>query len=102
MAAKRKSKPKDKSFEQSLAELEEVIAKLESGEIPLDESIELYERGIASFRRCGDLLREAEKRIELLVADAGASGGLRTERFDSAEPEDEQGEKQEKGGDLFR
>ena len=59
MAAKRKSKRaggEKKTFEEALAELEKVVAELESGEIPLEESIELYERGIASFKRCHELL----------------------------------------------
>ena len=91
MAAKRKSKakgPGERSFEEALAELEDVVAKLESGDVPLDESIELYERGIARFKRCHELLKAAEKRIEMLAGDGPK--GLRIEPFDSGdEPEDE-------------
>jgi len=101
MAAKRKAgkaKGGGRTFEQALAELEKVVAELESGEIPLEESIELYERGIASFKRCHELLRAAEKRIETLVSDG--RGGLKTEPFEPGGDEDE-AEGSGEGGGLF-
>jgi exodeoxyribonuclease VII small subunit len=61
------------SFEQSLAELEEIVAQLEAGEKPLDESLALYEKGVAALKRCHAMLDKAEKRIRLLVK--GADGG---------------------------
>ena len=85
--AKKKTKAKESTFEEALAELEEVVAKLESGEIPLEESIELYERGITSFKRCHELLRSAEKRIEKVLANGPE--GLKLEPFAG---EDEAGE----------
>jgi len=102
MAAKRKAgkaKGEQRTFEEALAELEKVVAELESGEIPLEESIDLYERGIASFKRCHELLRAAEKRIETLVSDG--RGGLKTEPFEPEGGEDEAEEPGE-GGGLFK
>jgi len=107
MAAKKKAKKTgsgEKSFEEALAGLEDVVAKLESGEIPLEESIELYERGIGSFKRCHELLRAAEKRIEGLVSDGGGGGGggggVRTEPFESGagDDHDEDSAEEDKGG----
>ena len=57
-------------FEQALAELEAIVDKLEKGQVPLDESIALYERGEALKKRCDDLLRDAEMRIEKIALSA--------------------------------
>lgn len=57
-------------FEQALAELESIVDKLEKGAVPLDESIALYERGEALKKRCDDLLRDAEMRIEKITLSA--------------------------------
>ena len=54
-------------FEQALAELEAIVDKLEKGQVPLDESIALYERGEALKKRCDELLRDAEMRIEKIT-----------------------------------
>jgi len=62
------------SFEQSLAELEEIAAKLEAGSTSLDDSLALYEKGVAALKRCHVLLDQAEKRIRLLVQNA--EGGV--------------------------
>jgi len=52
------------SFEAALKELEEIVSKLERGEVPLAESIEIYERGAALKVRCNSLLKQAEARVE--------------------------------------
>ena len=57
-------------FEQALAELEAIVDKLEKGLAPLDESIALYERGEALKKRCDELLRDAEMRIEKITLSA--------------------------------
>jgi exodeoxyribonuclease VII small subunit len=57
-------------FEAALKELEEVVQRLERGELALEESLALYERGIALSRVCHAKLEEAEGRIELLLKDA--------------------------------
>jgi exodeoxyribonuclease VII small subunit len=51
-------------FEKALAELETIVAKLERGDVPLDESIAIYERGEALRARCESLLAAAEMRVE--------------------------------------
>jgi exodeoxyribonuclease VII small subunit len=71
--------PKEPSFEQSLAELEEIAAQLEVGNTPLDESLALYEKGVAALKRCHAMLDKAEKRIRTLVQDAGGGVALREE-----------------------
>jgi exodeoxyribonuclease VII small subunit len=52
------------TFEQALAELEQIVTKLERGEVPLAESITNYERGDALRRHCDALLKQAEARVE--------------------------------------
>ncbi|CAH0496993.1 Exodeoxyribonuclease 7 small subunit [Novosphingobium sp. CECT 9465] len=66
------------SFEEALKELEAVVRRLESGEAPLDESIELYARGDALRAHCQTRLDAAQSRIEAIVADRdGKPQGLR-------------------------
>ena len=56
------------SFEDALRALEDVVRRLESGEVPLDQSIELYEKGEALRRHCQARLDAAQARIEKIVA----------------------------------
>lgn len=56
------------SFEEALKSLEDVVRRLEGGEVPLDESIALYERGEALRRHCQARLDAAQERIEKIVA----------------------------------
>ncbi|OZA92561.1 exodeoxyribonuclease VII small subunit [Altererythrobacter sp. H2] len=63
------------SFEDALRALEEVVRKLESGEVPLDQSIDLYERGEALRKHCQARLDAAQARIEKIVT--GANGEAR-------------------------
>ncbi len=58
------------TFEAALRRLEEIVQRLEKGELPLEESLALYEEGIRLARLCHGKLEEAEGRIELLVKDA--------------------------------
>ena len=55
-----------KDFEAAIAELESIVKKLEEGEQPLEQSLELYERGMKLSRFCHSRLEEAERRIEVL------------------------------------
>ncbi len=57
-------------FEEALKKLEEVVQKLERGELPLEDSLACYEEGIKLSRLCHAKLEEAERRIETLVKDA--------------------------------
>ncbi|MBF9150234.1 exodeoxyribonuclease VII small subunit [Novosphingobium jiangmenense] len=66
------------SFEEALKELETVVRRLESGDAPLDESIDLYARGDALRAHCQARLDAAQARIEAIVADRdGKPQGLR-------------------------
>ena len=65
----------DLAFDAALAQLAEVVARLEAGGLPLETSIALYERGVALHARCARLLDDAELRVQRLVDEAG--GALR-------------------------
>jgi exodeoxyribonuclease VII small subunit len=58
------------SFETALSELESIVQKLERGDVALEESVTIYERGEALKRRCQELLRQAEARVEKITLDA--------------------------------
>jgi exodeoxyribonuclease VII small subunit len=68
------------SFEVALKELESIVARLEQGEVDLEDSISLYERGQALKAHCEKKLRAAESRLEKVVA--GTKGAERVEPLD--------------------
>ncbi|MBV6497373.1 MAG: exodeoxyribonuclease VII small subunit [Acidobacteria bacterium ACB1] len=72
---------KELSFEDSLSALEKIVAKLEDGELKLDESLALFEKGIALSRTCRERLDAAERRIEIL--SRSADGELYTKDLDA-------------------
>ncbi len=72
------AKAKKPSFEEALAEVEKRVAALESGEVPLEEAIESYERGITSIQACYEILEKAEAKLLLLQKDA--DGRLKAQR----------------------
>jgi exodeoxyribonuclease VII small subunit len=59
------------TFEKALAELEAIVGRLERGDVPLAESIAIYERGEALKQRCAALLKEAEARVEKIRLSPG-------------------------------
>lgn len=61
------------SFEDALRELEQVVGQLERGEVPLDQSIALYERGAALKKRCEAKLKDAEEKVAKLTMDGEGS-----------------------------
>ncbi|HXY57180.1 MAG TPA: exodeoxyribonuclease VII small subunit [Methylocystis sp.] len=64
-------------FEKAMQELEDIVGKLEKSAVSLDESVGLYERGEALRRRCDELLKEAEARIDkITLGPDGAPTGL--------------------------
>jgi exodeoxyribonuclease VII small subunit len=71
----------DLTFEDALAELEEVVARLEGGDLPLEETLALYERGQMLAARCEDALDAAELRLEKLRPAPG--GGYESVPFDA-------------------
>ena len=58
------------SFERAMEELESIVTRLEGGKVPLEESVVIYERGESLKRRCEELLRHAEARVERITTDA--------------------------------
>ncbi|MBW1645067.1 MAG: exodeoxyribonuclease VII small subunit [Deltaproteobacteria bacterium] len=66
------------SFETALKKLEEVVARLESGELSLDQSLKLFEQGISLVRQCSQRLDEVERKVQMLISDAD---GERLEDF---------------------
>ena len=58
-------------FEQSLTELEALVAKLEQGDVPLEEALKTFERGVALTRQCQTALRTAQQKVEVLLTRNG-------------------------------
>lgn len=67
----RAKRPPD--FEKSLTELESLVEKLESGELPLEEALQLFERGVTLTRECQSALAAAQARVEVLLKRDGES-----------------------------
>ena len=83
MAARRPNE-----FEKAFQNLEKIVQRLEGEELPLDESLQLFEEGIKLSRFCHQRLEEVEKKIELILADA--KGQPVTEPFEEEELPDEE------------
>ena len=70
MAKKKKNNDLEKlSFEQSIETLTEIVDKIETGQVPLAESLQQYEKGMALIKHCRTILLDAEKRIEEIAED---------------------------------
>jgi exodeoxyribonuclease VII small subunit len=78
--SKKPEPPKKPDFERSLARLGEVVRRLESPQLSLDEAMKLFEEGVALSRECQKQLEEAEGRVEILLKKA--DGKLAAEPFD--------------------
>jgi exodeoxyribonuclease VII small subunit len=74
------SEIKNIKFEDALKRLEKIVEKLEGGDVPLDESLSLYEEGISLFRHCSSKLEEAKKKVEILT-QKGSGDKLKPEPF---------------------
>ena len=81
MAENTQGDVKKLSFERAMEELESIVAKLEGGKVPLEESVTIYERGEALKRRCDELLRQAEARVDKITTD-GSGQATGTEPLD--------------------
>src|SRR5262245_25469732 len=66
-----KNKEQEQSFESSLASLERIVGRLESGDLPLERALELFEEGVALARRCQSQLGDAERKVEMLLRERG-------------------------------
>jgi exodeoxyribonuclease VII small subunit len=74
---------KEESFEAALKELESVVEQLERGDLPLEKSLELFERGITLTRVCQKRLDEAERKVEMLIQNQ--AGETKTVPFEEPE-----------------
>lgn len=72
-------------FEEALARLEAIVAELERGELPLEDSMRIFEEGIKLSKVCLKMLEEAERKVEVLVKDKDKDGKKRTRTFDLEE-----------------
>ena len=72
---------RDLTFEQALAELEQIVARRESGQAPLEDSIRMYERGAALKAHCESRLEAARLRVEKIVMSAGGAPGVEPTEF---------------------
>ena len=71
---------KQPAFEEAIKRLEEIVNRLEEGQVPLDESLKLFEEGVGLSRQCNARLEEIERRIEILVK--GENGELEARPFE--------------------
>lgn len=71
---------KELTFEEAIESLEKVVGELESGELPLDKSVENFKKGMELSNYCNKLLEDAEKTISILVEQK--DGSVREEKFD--------------------
>jgi len=75
----------EKKFENALKELEQIVEQLEDSELPLDDALKLFERGIKLSQFCSSKLDDAEQKVELLIK--GANGALRPAPFEETDGE---------------
>jgi exodeoxyribonuclease VII small subunit len=82
MSAKKNPKPPD--FEQAMTELEALVERLERGELPLEEALKQFERGVELTAACQTALKSAEQKVEILLKK---SGGSEVAAFEPGSPE---------------
>ena len=73
----------EKKFEAALSRLEEIVKELETGDLPLEQSLKLFEEGIKLSRICNKRLEEAERKVEILLKDKDAN--IKAEPFEEEE-----------------
>lgn len=89
MAQKRKSTKEIESlsFEQAIENLTEIVDKIETGQVPLQESLQQYEKGMEMIKHCRKILLDAEKRIEQIAEDQQVEEDLDDELEDDEQDE---------------
>lgn len=75
----------EKKFESALARLEEIVKELETGDLPLEQSLKLFEEGIKLSRICNKRLEDAERRVEILLKNK--NGTVTAQPFEEQEGE---------------
>ena len=73
-------------FEDALVRLETIVAELEKGDLPLDDSLKIFEEGIKLSKNCLKMLDDAEKKIEIMVQEKDGKKRLRAFSLDDDEP----------------
>jgi exodeoxyribonuclease VII small subunit len=71
MSPPKTSKDTVPDFEAAMRDLEQLVERLEQGDLPLEESLAAFERGVALTRACQSALKEAEQKVEILLKKAG-------------------------------
>jgi len=71
MPTPKTAKPEMPDFETAMRDLEELVERLEHGDLPLEESLAAFERGVMLTRACQSALKEAEQKVEILLKKAG-------------------------------
>ena len=88
------TQPQELSFEEALEQLEEIVSKMESGELALDENMSKFEEGMKLAKFCTDKLGETEKKVEILLKSAeGEEEWEEIEQSGSENPEFDFGER---------
>jgi exodeoxyribonuclease VII small subunit len=82
--------PRELKFEEAIADLEQVVEQLESGDLSLEDSLEAFEKGVGLVRYCNQKLSEVEKKVELLVKDK--QGQLQLKAFGNGPADSESGQ----------
>ncbi|MBW2039207.1 MAG: exodeoxyribonuclease VII small subunit [Deltaproteobacteria bacterium] len=77
----------EKGFEEALKELEEIVNRLERGDLPLEEALGLFEEGVKLSRYCHKKLDEAQRRVEILLKDE--EGKMVPQPFEPSEGDEE-------------
>jgi exodeoxyribonuclease VII small subunit len=85
-----KKDPQELKFEEAIADLEQVVEQLESGDLSLEDSLAAIEKGVGLVRYCNQKLSEVEKKVELLVKDK--QGQLRLQAFGNGPADSESGQ----------
>lgn len=83
----------DKRFESALEELESVVEQLESGDLSLEDSLAIFEKGVGLVKYCNEKLSEVEKKVEILIKDK--EGRLQLKLLDSLADQEEKEEESE-------
>ena len=82
--------PGELKFEEAIADLEQVVEQLESGDLSLEDSLEAFEKGVGLVRYCNQKLSQVEKKVELLVKDK--QGQLQLKAFGNGPADSESGQ----------
>ena len=72
------------TFEQAIGQLKDIVGKIEQGQIPLQDSLDQYEKGMALIKHCRDILQKAEKRIEKISKEEPAEPEKERENTEAA------------------